>query len=144
MKNLIYLLLPLLLLTTCKKAEKLGSVEVKITYHYSNYTGNVPDEGASIFLFKDEGKSIKFSTVIRKGIVNYDGDPNPAQLLFEAKADAAGVAKIYGIPYGKYLIVAGSKGRILYAVKSIEVNSETQTLVKDFGFMDHDPLGESW
>ena len=133
----------------CKKEDKpvlTGNLDVKMSYFYNTYQGYKPDTGAEIYLFKQNGKAFDQDYIAyRIGYLKVVGTGETVQYNFKAEADVSGTAKITGIPYGQYLLVACSEGRNTYSVKTIEINSETKTEVKNFYYLDEfDDDGERW
>ncbi|TZF81805.1 hypothetical protein FW774_17260 [Pedobacter sp. BS3] len=149
MKKTLLILTAAILLSACKKSDdkpKTGSIEVKLSYFYNDFQGYKADVGARIYLFKQTGKSYDKSYVNYSiGALQVSGSDEIVYYDYRAEADVTGTAKIDNVPYGKYLLVAASKGRFVYSVKPIEVNSVSQNFVKNFGYLhEFDDNGESW
>ena len=123
-----------------------GSVEVKMSYFYNDAQGYKPDANASIFLFKQSGKSIDYeNSSPRIGKIQYQGDNEPVYQDYEATADLNGLAVIENVPNGDYLLVAKSKGRLTFSIKPISVKSSKVSEVKAFGYKSELNIkGESW
>ena len=132
----------------CKKDEgvKTGTVEVTISYFYNDFQGYKPDVDASIYLFKQTGKSYERSLVdYRIGVLTVEGTEETVRHDFKATANVNGVATINNVPYGEYLLVAASEGRWSYSVKPIKLNAPKLEEVKNFGYLrEFDNNGESW
>ncbi|MFB9862617.1 hypothetical protein [Rufibacter immobilis] len=125
---------------------QFGSVEVRMSYFYNDFQGYKPDTGADIYLFKETGKKFINDWIdYRIGTLRVEGTEEKVKYDFAAEADVSGVAKIENVPYGKYILVAASKGRFTYSKKSIEINSVSQSHVKNFGYRsEFSDIGEVW
>jgi hypothetical protein len=144
-KQLLTLLIVATSLIACKKDPTFGDIEVTVGYLVSSSVGQKPDVGAKVFLFKQEGKDIKYSTKIRDGILEYNGQATAATPLYSAVVNAEGIAKLSGVPFGDYILVAGSKGRATYSIKFITTTAEMTVTTKNFGDLsENKPEGEPW
>lgn len=144
-RQLLVLLIIATSLIGCKKDPTFGDIEVTITYLASPSIGQVPDAGAKVFLFKQEGKDIKYSTRIRDGILEYNGQVAAATPLYTGVANAQGIVTLTAVPFGNYILVAGSKGRATYSVKVITTTAEMTYTTKNFGSLsENKPEGEPW
>lgn len=147
MKKFALLAVLATLLFSCKKdSDDTGIITVNVSYQVSSSQGSKADAGASVYLYKQTGK--EFNRVYIDYKIGYLTDKSTGETVrpdYSATADASGNAVLNNIPYGKYLIVASSKGRNVYSAKPIDVNSPNQSLVKNFGSLnDYKDEGEAW
>ena len=144
-KQLLALLIIATSLVGCKKDPTFGDIEATITYLVSPSIGQVPDVGAKVFLFKQEGKDIKYSTKIRDGILEYNGEVAAATPVYTGVVNAQGIVTLTGVPFGNYILVAGSKGRATYSIKLMTTIAEMTYTTKNFGSLsENKPEGEPW
>lgn len=148
MKRILLLVILSVSLISCSKDDKVesGALEVTLSYYFNEYQGNKPDVGASIYLFKQEGKSIDYEeSSMRIGLLQYKGESEHTRNVYNATADVYGKAVINEVLYGDYLLVAASKGRFIFSVKPITINKSQTNEVKNFGYKkEFDKNGESW
>ncbi len=144
-KQLLTLLFIATSLLACKKKPTVGEIEVRVSYLASTALGQLPDAGANVYLFKQEGKTIKYASSIRTGVLEYQGQAQPAAKLFSAQTNAEGISTIANIPFGDYLLVVSSKNRPTYSIKPITLVAEHTYFSKNFtNQSDNKPEGESW
>lgn len=159
MKKLLLFVLIITASFGCEKEnDDPGSIEVSITYYYNQFFGYRKDVGAKVFVYESSvGEKIyldsmrvisaRWGAVYNKnGKIINEVDFRTTAKLFEAEANAEGVALIQGVPPGRYFIMVASKGRWTYSVKSIDVlPGETLKLTKNFGYISEwFPQGEAW
>ncbi|WP_319589663.1 carboxypeptidase-like regulatory domain-containing protein [uncultured Draconibacterium sp.] len=158
MKKLIYLIIAIFIFSCSddEASKEPGSIEVTISYYYNNFIGYRYDVGAKVFVYdSDLSNQIHRDSMnvvfARLGIlVDKDGEiiggdfETPS--LYEAEANADGVAFISDVKPGDYFIMVASEGRWTYSVKEIEVlPGENLILTKNFGYLNEFlPRGESW
>lgn len=148
MKKAILTLVGSSILLGCSKddSEYSGNLAVSISYKVSEAGGSKPDAGASAYLYKQTGR--EYNRVYIDYKIGYLTDKATSETVrpdYSATADASGNATINNIAYGKYLLVVSSKGRNVYSVKPIEINSSNISLSKNFGTQsDFKDEGESW
>lgn len=152
MKKLLFLFLFVSLLSGCNIIQKPGNVEITVSYFYNNYQGYKPDVGSKAFLIKNSvaQRICKDSLTLpyaSQGIF-FDkyGKYIKNEEIQNAEADVLGKIKFNDLSSGNYYLFVSSKGRDIFTIKEIEIESgKTLSLVKNFeATHDMDREAESW
>ncbi|ADY50973.1 hypothetical protein Pedsa_0391 [Pseudopedobacter saltans DSM 12145] len=144
-KSIYFLTIVLLVLFFgCKKENKTSSVEIRLLYKSKTGSNYLPDVDAGVYLYKQKGKAMIMSARNRMGMVIFEGDQDYTRPDYSGKADVNGVVSISGVEDGNYNIVVGSKARIVWSYKNIDINGDI-SLVKNFSDSDeYSDKSQSW
>lgn len=146
MKRILILLVAVVALTSsCKKDDSDGVATVEVSLKYSENRTDFADEGASVFLFADNGDVYEDSWAQwYSGGMMIKGTLTVVLPVFKGVADVNGLVTISGVPTGKYILVASSKKRYVFSRKNIQIKSGVNREAKRFGSIEFHHEGEKW